>query len=49
MSTMTLQIPSAQITPAMRRRITAARKEYAQGKTVSCKTKAEMQRHFDGL
>jgi len=77
MSTMTLQIPTAQIgwfeqmvrtmgwsfiredreddnedssiTPAMRRSINAARKEHAQGKTISCKTKAEMQQYFDSL
>jgi len=37
------------ITPAMRRSINAARKEHAQGKTISCKTKAEMQQYFDSL
>ena len=37
------------ITPAMRRRITKARKEYAEGKTISCKTPQEMQQFFDSL
>ena len=37
------------ITPAMRRRINKARKEYAEGKTISCKTPQEMQQFFDSL
>lgn len=37
------------ITPAMRRRINSARKEYAEGKTISCRTPQEMQQFFDSL
>ena len=37
------------ITPAMRRRINKARKEYAAGQTISCKTPQEMQQFFDSL
>ena len=37
------------ITPALRRRINTARKEYAAGQTVSCKNPQEMQRFFDSL
>lgn len=37
------------ITPAMRRRINKARKEYAEGKTITCKTPQEMQDFFDSL
>ena len=37
------------ITPAMRRRINRARKEYAEGKTITCKTPQEMQDFFDSL
>ena len=37
------------ITPTMRRRINMARKEYAEGKTISCKTPQEMQQFFDSL
>ena len=38
-----------EITPAMRRRINRARKEYAAGQTISCKTPQEMQKYFDSL
>lgn len=38
-----------EITPAMRRQINAARKEYAEGKTISCRTPQEMQQFFDSL
>jgi hypothetical protein len=37
------------ITPALRRRINAARKEYAEGKTITCRTPQEMQQFFDSL
>lgn len=37
------------ITPAMRRSINKARREYANGKTISCSTPEEMQRYFDSL
>ena len=37
------------ITPAMRRRISKARKESKQGETVVCRNKAEMQQFFDSL
>ena len=37
------------ITPAMRRSINKARREYANGETVSCSTPEEMQRYFDSL
>ncbi len=49
MSTMTLHIPTEQITPAMRRRISKARKESALGETTRCNNKAEMQQFFDSL
>ena len=37
------------ITPAMRRRISKARKEYAEGQTTTCRTPQEMQQFFDSL
>ena len=37
------------ITPAMRRSINKARREYANGETFSCSTAEEMQRYFDSL
>ena len=37
------------ITPAMRRSINQARREYANGETISCSTPEEMQRYFDSL
>ena len=37
------------ITPAMRRRISKARKEMERGETIHCSTKAEMQQYFDSL
>ena len=37
------------ITPAMRRSIKKARREFANGETVSCSTPEEMQRYFDSL
>lgn len=37
------------ITPAMRRRINKARKEYAQGETTTCRTPQEMQQFFESL
>ena len=37
------------ITPALRRRINKARKEYAEGKTTTCRTPQEMQQFFDSL
>ena len=53
MAIMTVQIPAAQagpsITPALRRRINKARKEYAEGQTIKCRTKQEMQQFFDSL
>ena len=37
------------ITPAMRRSINKARREYASGETIRCSTPEEMQRYFDSL
>ena len=37
------------ITPALRRKMQQARKEYANGETISCSTPEEMQRYFDSL
>ena len=37
------------ITPAMRRSINKARREYANGETISCSTPEEMQNYFDSL
>ena len=37
------------ITPAMRRSINKARREYVNGETISCSTPEEMQRYFDSL
>ena len=37
------------ITPAMRRSINKARREYANGETISCSTPEEMQQYFDSL
>ena len=37
------------ITPAMRRQITKARKEHAEGLTKTCRTPQEMQQYFDSL
>lgn len=37
------------ITPAMRRQINRARKEYATGQTITCRTPQEMQQYFDSL
>lgn len=37
------------ITPAIRRSINKARREYANGETISCSTPEEMQRYFDSL
>ena len=37
------------ITPAMRRRINKARKDFAEGKTTTCRTPQEMQQFFDSL
>lgn len=37
------------ITPAMQRSINKARREYANGETISCRTPEEMQRYFDSL
>ena len=37
------------ITPAMRRSINKARREYANSETISCSTPEEMQRYFDSL
>ena len=37
------------ITPALRRSINKARREYAKGETISCNTPEEMQRYFDSL
>lgn len=37
------------ITPSMRRSINNARREYANGETISCSTPEEMQRYFDSL
>ena len=37
------------VTPAMRRSINKARKEYAKGETISCGTPEEMQQYFESL
>ena len=37
------------ITPAIRRSINKARREYAKGETIKCSTPEEMQRYFDSL
>ena len=37
------------ITPAMRRSINKARREYVNGETISCSTPEEMQLYFDSL
>ena len=37
------------ITPAIRRSINKARREYANGETISCSTPEEMQNYFDSL
>lgn len=37
------------ITPAMRRSINKARREYVNGETISCSSPEEMQRYFDSL
>lgn len=37
------------ITPALRRQINRARKEYANGQTITCRTPQEMQQFFDSL
>jgi len=37
------------ITPAMRRSINKARREYANGETIKCRTPEEMQQYFDSL
>ena len=38
-----------QITPALRRQINRARKEYEAGQTITCRTPQEMQQYFDSL
>ena len=40
---------SQSITPAIRRQINKARKEYAEGQTIKCSTPQEMQQYFDSL
>ncbi len=37
------------ITPELRRSINKARREYANGETISCTTPEEMQHYFDSL
>ena len=37
------------VTPALRRSINKARREYAKGETIKCGTPEEMQRYFDSL
>ena len=37
------------ITPAIRRSINKARREYAKGETIKCSTPEEMQRYFNSL
>ena len=37
------------ITPAIRRSINKARREFANGETISCRPPEEMQRYFDSL
>ena len=36
-------------TPALQRKISKARKEYADGQTITCRTPQEMQQFFDSL
>ena len=38
-----------EITPALRRRINAARKESERGETIRCNNKAEMEQYFASL
>ena len=38
-----------EITPALRRRINAARKESERGETIRCNSKAEMEQYFASL
>ena len=38
-----------QISPSLHLRIKKARKEYANGETISCNTPEEMQKYFDSL
>ncbi len=38
-----------EITPALRRRINAARKESKRGETIRCNSKAEMEQYFASL
>ena len=44
-----LYLRKLKITPAMQRSINKARREYANGETISCRTPEEMQRYFDSL
>ncbi len=37
------------MTPALRRKVNKARKEYAEGQTITCRTPQEMQQFFDSL
>ncbi len=37
------------ITPALRRSMQKARREFAKGETISCRTPEEMQQYFDSL
>ena len=37
------------ITPAMHRSVNKARREFANGETISCSSPEEMQRYFDSL
>ena len=37
------------ITPAMRQSINKARREYAKGETITCRTPEEMQKYFGSL
>ena len=37
------------VSPAMRRSINKARKEYTKGETISCATPEEMKKYFDSL
>ena len=39
----------AAVTPALRRRISKARKESQQGETIRCNNKSEMLQYFDSL
>ena len=48
-SQMIVTLESDAITPAIRRSINKARREYAKGETIKCSTPEEMQRYFNSI